>query len=91
MRGRADQRGRFRLDQRLEHRLERPADNVIDASVFQRLQQFEQGRLIQGHRVHLLREDFGRSRKDSHDGPLNNQSLAATYTTQRDVTSRLGR
>lgn len=27
-----------------------------------------EGKLIQGHRVHLLREDFGRSRKDSHDG-----------------------
>jgi hypothetical protein len=69
MRSSANPRGRFRLDQRLEHHLARTADNIISASVFQRLQQFEQGRLVQGHRVHLLREDFGRSRKDSHDGP----------------------
>src|SRR6185437_9662115 len=47
--------------------------------------QLEQGKLIQGHRVHLLREDFGRSRKDSHDGPSTHGSRA-TYTTRGGAT-----
>jgi hypothetical protein len=48
VRRRADHRGQLRLDQRLVQRLGRGADAVIDAGNFERLDQLEQGRLVQG-------------------------------------------
>src|SRR6185312_5112584 len=82
----ADPRRRLSLDQRLEHRLHRPADDIVGVSGLQRIQQLEQGRLIQRHRVHLLRGSLVGSRKDSHDGPSQSGSRTATYTTPRVAT-----
>jgi hypothetical protein len=42
---------------------------IVDGGGLEHLKQFEQGRLIQGHRVLLLREFLYGSRKDSHGGP----------------------
>jgi hypothetical protein len=50
----ADHRGQLRLDQRRIQRLGRRADAVIDVGNFQRLEQLEPGRLVQGHRGAFL-------------------------------------
>ena len=50
----ADRGGQLRLDQRLIQRLGRRSDAVIDVGNFERLEKFEQGRLVQGHRVAFL-------------------------------------
>ena len=58
MRPGTDRRGRLRVDQRLEHRLHRPAHHITGIGGFQHLKQLQQGRLVQGHRVHLLLREF---------------------------------
>jgi len=50
----ADERGQLRVDQRLVERLDRRADPLIDIGDLQCLEELEQGRLIQGHRVAFL-------------------------------------
>ncbi len=47
----ADHRGRLRLDQLLQHRRQQPAHQLTTIAGLHRLDQCEQGRLIQGHRV----------------------------------------
>jgi hypothetical protein len=52
----------------------------------ERIEDLEQGRLVQGHRVIFLRETLAGC-KDSHDGRYAIRSLAATYTTPRDTSA----
>jgi hypothetical protein len=47
----ADHRAELGLDQRLVDRLGRLPDPVINLDGFECLHHFEQGRLVQGHRV----------------------------------------
>jgi hypothetical protein len=54
MRRGADYRGQLGFDQRLIQRLGRRSDPLIDVGNFQCLEQLEQGRLVQGHRVAFL-------------------------------------
>ena len=50
----ADHRGQLRLDQRLVERLGGGADAVVNLGGFECLEELEQGRLVQGHRVAFL-------------------------------------
>jgi hypothetical protein len=50
----ADHRGQLGLDQGLVERLGGGADAVVDVSGFQCLEELEEGRLVQGHRVAFL-------------------------------------
>ncbi len=50
----ADHRGQLGLDQRLIQRLGRRPDSIVNLGGLQCLQQLEQGRLVQGHRVAFL-------------------------------------
>jgi hypothetical protein len=50
----ADHRGQLGLDQRLVERLGGGADAVVDLGGFECLEELEQGRLVQGHRVAFL-------------------------------------
>ncbi len=52
----ADHRGRLRPDQLLQHRRQQPAHQPATIGGLHRLDQREQGRLIQGHRVCSSRE-----------------------------------
>ena len=60
VRGGADRVGELRLDQGLVDRLHRSADTIADISDLERIQDFEQGRLVQGHRVAPLYVFHGR-------------------------------
>jgi hypothetical protein len=63
VRVRADHRRELGFDQRLVDRLGRLPDPVIDLGGFEYFQDFEQGRLVQGHRVRVLpREPLAWSR-----------------------------
>jgi hypothetical protein len=53
------------------------AHHTVSVSGLERIEQLEQGRLVQGHRVVLLRETLVGYRKDSHDGPSAIRSLAS--------------
>ncbi len=48
---RADQRGRLRLDQFLQHHLNRGTDHIHAVRGVQCVEEVKQGRLGQGHRV----------------------------------------
>jgi hypothetical protein len=50
----ADHRGQLGLDQRLIQRLGRGANPVVDVGNLQCLEELDQGRLVQGHRVAFL-------------------------------------
>jgi hypothetical protein len=50
----ADHRGELGVDQGLVQRLGRATDAVADVGGLERLEQLEQGRLVQGHRVAFL-------------------------------------
>ena len=54
MRAGTDHRGQLRLDQRLVERLGGGADPVVNLGGLECLEEVEQGRLIQGHRVAFL-------------------------------------
>jgi hypothetical protein len=60
MRQRADHRGQPGLDQRLIDRLGRLPDPVINLGGFECIQDFQQCRLVQGHRVLSFRENHWR-------------------------------
>jgi hypothetical protein len=88
VRCRPDPSCRLRVDQRLEHRLQRLTHHAIGVGDLQRLQQLQQGRLIQGHRACLLPRVLERSRKDSHGGPQRSGTIAAVTPLQgRDPVS----
>ncbi len=69
----ADPRGRLRVNQRLEERLHTTPDDIVGVGGLEHLKQFEQGKLVQGHRVLLLREFFGRISQRLTRWPLNVQ------------------
>jgi hypothetical protein len=54
MRVSADERRRFGVDEGLHHRGEQPAHQLTVIGAAHHLEQLEQGRLVQGHRVDLL-------------------------------------
>ena len=56
----ADRVGELGLDQRLIHRLRGLADTITDIGGLECIEDFEQGRLVQGHRVAPLYEILGR-------------------------------
>lgn len=67
MRAGTDHRGQLRIDQRLVDRPGSRADPFLDACVLEFLEQLEQGRLIQGHRVFVsFRENHWRGLTDRH-------------------------
>jgi hypothetical protein len=70
-RQRADHRGQFGLDQSLIDRFGRPADPVVDLGGFECFQDFQDCRLVQGHRVlsRSARTIGVGSRWPSHSGP----------------------
>src|SRR5206468_8461977 len=86
---RADHRAELGLDQGLVDRFGGLPDPVIDLSGLECLQDFQQCRLVQGHRVLSFRENHWRGLADHHtvaspacsgtpSGPI-------TYTTGRDA------
>src|SRR5438046_9786760 len=92
VRQRADHRTELSFYQRPVDRPGRLADPVINLSGLHCLQDFQQGRLVQGHRVLSFRENHWRGLADHHtvapptcsgtpSGPI-------TYTTGRDATAR---
>ncbi len=81
-----DHGGRLRIDQRLEHRLHGAAHHITAIGGLEHIEKLHQGRLVKGHRVHLLRDDLVGLREDSHDGSATPGSLAASYTTRGDAT-----
>ncbi len=87
--GGADDCGRLRLDERLQDGLQRVADDVVGVGGFQRLQQVEQGRLVQSHRVVSSARTFGRESLTVTRWLAPCPGLASTawsYTTRGDVT-----
>ncbi len=56
----ADERGRFGVDERLEHHLDAGADQIDVAAGAQRVEQLGQVKLVEGHRVVLLSVFLGR-------------------------------
>jgi hypothetical protein len=54
VRRRADHRGELGVDQRLVERLGGGADALVNVGGFECLEELEQGRLVQGHRVAFL-------------------------------------
>jgi hypothetical protein len=92
---RADHRAELGLDQGLVDRFGGLPDPVIDLSGLECLQDFQQCRLVQGHRVLSFRENHWRGLADHHtvaspacsgtpSGPI-------TYTTGRDAACRVSR
>ena len=91
MRTGADHRGELGLDQRLIDRLGRRPDPILDIRDLQYLQQLEQGRLIQGHRVLCpSAKTIGVGFADHHTVAPSTWSPTpsgpTTYTTRRDAT-----
>jgi hypothetical protein len=89
----ADHRGRLRLDQLLQHRREQPAHQLTAIRGLHRLDQREQGRLIQGHRVFLSMSSLVGTHRDSRDGPSTSRTDTnrspirnPSYTTRGDAT-----
>ena len=93
VRGGADRGGQLRLDQRLVERLGRGADAVIDVGELECLEEFKQGRLVQGQRVaFLLRVPWRVHAEDPRGGsslpgttPTSSEP-PTSYTTSGDVT-----
>jgi hypothetical protein len=89
MGGRTDGLGELGLDQRLIDRLRGLADTVTDIGDHQRVEDFEQGRLVQGHRVAPLYEILGgfTQRHAVASPPCSaTPSRPRTYTTSGDAT-----
>ena len=87
----ADHPGQFGVDQGLVQVLGGDADAFGDVGVLQCLQQVDQGRLVQGHRVDSFGEVLGGfSHRASRDGPstsVNDISARdSSYTTSWHVT-----
>ena len=79
----------LRFDQRLVDRAGSLPDTIIDIGALQCLQQLEQGRLVQGHRVVSLRAFLGGFTQRLTRWPLNitRHSVSRwTYTTRWDAT-----
>src|SRR4051794_39155690 len=91
----ADGVGELGLDQRLIDGLGGLADAVTAVGGLECVQDFEQGRLVQGHRVAPLYEFLWReSRRDSRGGPfyvLRHAVRTRTSTTSGDATASLAR
>ncbi len=91
MRRGADHRGELGIDQRLVQMFGRRPDPLVDIGVLQSLEQVDQGRLVQGHRVDSFGEVLGGfSHRASRDGPSTSVNDTNTrdpsYTTSGDVT-----
>ena len=92
--GGADRVGELGLDQRLVDGLGGLADTVTDIGGLECVQDFEQGRLVQGHRVAPLYEFLGGFPQSLTRWPLlraqARRTRPGTYTTSGDAThSRL--
>src|SRR5882757_711961 len=68
MRSSTDRVGELSFDQRLINRLRGLADTITNIGDLQCIKYVEQGRLVQGHRMAPLYENFGRFRRASCDG-----------------------
>src|SRR4029077_11086898 len=83
--GGTDPLGRLQFDQLLQHDTDTVADQIGAITNTERLQQFRQGRLRQGHRQDSFSEYLAVHTDDPADGP---QLTGATPTTSNPTTSR---
>jgi len=82
----ADHRRGFGFDELLQDHLQRGTYHVLGVRHLQCVQDLEQGRLGQGHRVVLLRKFLGGFLRSLTRWPLNIREPHGTYTTTGDVT-----
>ena len=84
---RADQRGRLRLDQLLQHHLHGGTNDIDPVGSVQGVEQVKQGRLGQGHRVFSFVEFLGGYSRSLTRWPLNAEEAGPElhHSTGRDL------